>query len=242
MSSNDNTLFFFYAGNLEMNTAEVKKPVSMPVGTGMLPYNGGMMAANIRMMVSNSGMLPSNSGMSPGMLASNVAVMTSGMNASNHALVSSAPNTGMTSSSGLLLPQESTLMPGVSPTVGMGPTVGMASSGGMTSKPGLFPSNSGMSQNPGIPHSSGVSQMAGMSQRMGMLTASAEISSSTRSVSSHMGSVSVAKPQQGAGVTSPSAWTNIPFAYPGGDFCQPYNAAPNLYYYPASGNCSGKGI
>ena len=212
----------------------------MPVGTG------GMMASNMGMMVSNSGMLASNSGMGPGMLASSsTSAMASGIDASTHALISSVPNSGMASDSGLLLGQQSMLMPGMSARVGRGPSGGMAPSTGTTSKPALFPSISAMGPNPGTPHNAGASPMTGMAQRMGVMTANAAMSSSTRSVSSHAGSVTAAKPQQGTGVTSPSAWagSNNRFAYPpGADFCQQYNVAPNLCYYTASGNCPGKGI
>ena len=235
-----NTLCFFYAENLEMNAAEPNRPLSMPAGTG------GMMASNMGMKVSNSGMLASNSGMGLGMLASSsTSAMALGIDASAHTLISSVRNSGMASDSGLLLGQQSMLMPGMSASVGMGPSGGMVPSTGTISKPALFPSTSGIGTNPGTPHSAGVSPMTGMAQRMGAMTANAAISSSTRSVSSHVGSVTAAKPQQGTGVTSPSAWTgsNTPFAYPpGADFCQQYNVAPNLCYYTASGNCPGKGI
>ena len=228
-----------YAETLEMKTGEPDRPMAMPAGTGlMMAPNAGLMASSVGMMVSNAGMMASsNSGMNSGMLvASNTAAPPSGMNVSNPGLIGSqAPSAGMASNAGFV-PQKSRMIPGMSANMATGLSAGAASAsaGMMASRPGSFPSSSGMSQHPGVPQNTGVNP--GMARTMGMMTASAGLSSNTRSVPSHMGSVSMAKPQ-GAGVTSPGAWTNSPFAYPSGAVsCQPYNVAPNLYYYTASGN------
>lgn len=192
---------------------------------GVPPFNACQGGSSSGMMMSNAGMVNPFSGMDSGAEVSGMMTSNSGMMAANPGMFSEMTNSN-TASAVAASSNFKSQTPGI-----FSGNAGMNAAPSMMSKSGMFSTSSSIiSQQLKSPLAA--SDTMRMAHTMGLKTASAGISSSTKSVSSHTGVMPSAKPQ-GMGTMSPTM-ANNPFVYPGAEFYQPYS--PNMYYYTAAGN------